>query len=83
MGGGGGGVDPSANYVITFQIFYLKRFIVSYKNKVLSHPPGYLITKKNKMMYYIKEVYTEENLRRLILFLIDTCYTSSILTCSE
>ena len=79
---GGGGVDPSANYVITFQIFYLKRFIVSYKNKVLSPPPGYLITKKNKM-YYIKEVYTEENLRRLILFLIDTCYTSSILTCSE
>ena len=65
---GGGGVDPSANYVITFQIFYLKRFIVSYKNKVLSPPPGYLITKKNKMMYYIKEVYTRKFMKINTIF---------------
>ena len=65
---GGGGVDPSANYVITFQILYLKRFIVSYKNKVLSSPPGYLITKKNKMMYYIKEVYTRKFMKINTIF---------------
>ena len=50
-------------------------------NEVLSPQPKYLIIKKGILMCYIKRVYKEEYLWRLILFLIHTYHTSSRLSC--
>ena len=48
---------------------------------MLSPPPEYLIIKKDILMYYIKEVYTEEYSWRLVLYSVHTCYTSGTLSC--
>ena len=67
MGGGGGW--PLCKLCDHFSnIVFKKIYSVSYKNKVLSPPPGYLITKKNKMMYYIKEVYTRKFMKINTIF---------------
>ena len=76
---GGGGVDPSANYVITFQILYLKRFILFLtKTKCsLLHLDIWLL--RNIRWCIISRRFTQENLWRLILFLIGKCCNSIIL----
>ena len=56
--------------LITFQnLSFKNNYFVCWRNEVLSFSPGYLIIKKNRLMYYIKGVYTEESYYTSIIIL--------------
>ena len=63
-----------------FKMFYLKRFLWFLNKTVLRLPPGFWLSTKIILMYYIEGVCTNEYSWRLILFLSTWC-TSSILLC--
>ena len=64
-----------------FKIFFLETIILFVDEPKCSlSSPGYLITKKNRLMYYIKGGLQGRIFIKLILFLIHICYTNIILS---